>query len=1482
MSATESADLQDIAIGRLASQSDQPARPTVLPPFCGTLKEDEGLNLSNQNFKQLIENSFNTISQVQRKPAFPTLHLPAQFASNGNCYFFKGKIVTPLSQLTATPPFPTPHVLAQFAYKTYTDYKTGETDLQYETRLALPDGWKLLTTASNGSLTNGYFGAAYWHPEHQQVVIAHRGTANLATLCTDLQGVLCNNYVPEMESASTFAHKVVEVLQEFIWEKRISFQLFFTGHSLGGWLAQITTFTTEYLRTERKIFLKSNNEQACFHPHTVVFDSPGCKDMLSRMRDTFDVRLDGRSIDLEPLDITSYLSAPNRINTCNAHLGTVYRIYPNMSDMDWWGKNTALYNKSTHSMQKIVEAFDPATGQVYKNEQGQLKIRVVIDWPVSTGLRGGDEYKNFFEWAEHLNNYHLEITKESFRYSQIRYQTESYDELVKSFSIFSEEEQTFLQCYRSLRQWPEFFKPKELFCAINNNQAQEKAENILQNFEIKQDTIHCTDASELQDLIAYVKRLLQLFPEIKGIRNRVFQCETRRCIEQIEQSPLEINSDALSVREFLEDVQQQVLQVQMVDGDEWTGLIKVYQVLQKNNYLVEGQYTLLKLENLLTLNMLVDFRTLMHSVQAPYLILVVCEANQLLKEETKDMIRMLFETMKQKPFIKIISTSGSEDKVAHFLQDIGREIFGNGFVKRDEQLTWSDLTSTSQEKLLEKSVKFQGASIPLNELMSPKSPVAKFLTLGALLDEKELTIADIVPISNGYDERYYIGRIFRLQKSIKQEISSDVKAKHVFLASTEQEFQQLVQLNPNSNMHWLEKDEISELVWQQPQGSLERLHRYIDADSSHTYTADDLKTPLKQAQHQRVMLISDTAGMGKSTLLTHLCKQIKQKFPAKWVLRIDLNDHTDALNALKQQQIDKEKAIEFVSKEVLKLKPGLEMELFKQCCEQKQKVRTVIMLDGFDEISPFYKETVIDLLQALRQTAVEQLWVTTRPHLREELEDKLQQLSYTMEPFSEENQIEFLTKFWSLKDWFTEMKEENKIKLETFATKLIKKLAESISAKDRELAGIPLQTRMLAEAFEKEVKIFCGSDAPMPELQFQLDLLRLYETFIERKYIYQEENLQVSLNNVAAIREHHLKIFREDHQLLALRVLFTEQQVALFQKKRKSSFSAEELTRIGIVQVSHDGKPHFTHRTFAEYYVADCLVNSLTEGNNASQQVQTLMLQDIFLQENYRVVRGFIDGLLSRCEPSTQVLKEYGNQIQDLLKVYNLHYDDNEDHVDEYYYDHDYEYDYDYGLYDISWGDSLPLLHRAVLEGNANITGFLLDSAQAAEDTDTVNKLLLAEDEEGRTAWHNAALSHNKEVSEKLWECAKRNLTADELRSELLLAKDHSEMNAWHLAAKQGKIEVLLKQWDLAKEILTIGEVTTLLLETDNEGRTVFHVAAEFSELEVFQGILNWAEENLTTGEVNKILLATDNEGRTVFHVAAEFSELEVFQGILN
>ena len=48
---------------------------------------------------------------------------------------------------------------------------------------------------------------------------------------------------------------MVAVLQEIDQKNKVNIELFFTCHSLGGWLAQITTFTTEYLEVKGGTFL---------------------------------------------------------------------------------------------------------------------------------------------------------------------------------------------------------------------------------------------------------------------------------------------------------------------------------------------------------------------------------------------------------------------------------------------------------------------------------------------------------------------------------------------------------------------------------------------------------------------------------------------------------------------------------------------------------------------------------------------------------------------------------------------------------------------------------------------------------------------------------------------------------------------------------------------------------------------------------------------------------------------------------------------------------------------------------------------------------------------------------------------------------------------------------------------------------------------------------------------------------------------------
>ena len=166
--------------------------------------------------------------------------------------------------------------------------------------------------------------------------------------------------------------------------------------------------------------------------------------------------------------------------------------------------------------------------------------------------------------------------------------------------------------------------------------------------------------------------------------------------------------------------------------------------------------------------------------------------------------------------------------------------------------------------------------------------------------------------------------------------------------------------------------------------------------------------------------------------------------------------------------------------------------------------------------------------------------------------------------------------------------------------------------------------------------------------------------------------------------------------------------------------------------------------------------------------------------------------------------------------------------------------------------DAKHILHRATLEDNVNIVGLLLHSLQAGEYKDTVIEMLLAQDEERRTAWHSAVYFSSVRVLEKLWECAKEKLTKEEINNELLLATDREGRTAWHMAAQCGESEILQKVWEWAKEKLTTEEINNkLLLATDRKGRTVWHTAAFFGIPEIFEEVWDWAKETLTTEEIN-------------------------------
>ena len=180
------------------------------------------------------------------------------------------------------------------------------------------------------------------------------------------------------------------------------------------------------------------------------------------------------------------------------------------------------------------------------------------------------------------------------------------------------------------------------------------------------------------------------------------------------------------------------------------------------------------------------------------------------------------------------------------------------------------------------------------------------------------------------------------------------------------------------------------------------------------------------------------------------------------------------------------------------------------------------MLDGFDEIDNNCQKKATELILSIIKKPI-QLYVTTRTHLIDELQDKLFQfVTFGLKPFTKSNQINYLTSFWEndLK-LHVERKKIVSDSLREFADKLVDKISESLNDREREFVGIPLQCKMLAENFQSAINDYIKEslkNSSEDKIQLEklindntkFDLTSLYESFMEKIWIrFLEEKAQL-------------------------------------------------------------------------------------------------------------------------------------------------------------------------------------------------------------------------------------------------------------------------------------------------------------------------------------------------------------------------------------
>ncbi|CAB3245436.1 unnamed protein product [Arctia plantaginis] len=409
-----------------------------------------------------------------------------------------------------------------------------------------------------------------------------------------------------------------------------------------------------------------------------------------------------------------------------------------------------------------------------------------------------------------------------------------------------------------------------------------------------------------------------------------------------------------------------------------------------------------------------------------------------------------------------------------------------------------------------------------------------------------------------------------------------------------------------------------------------------------------------------VVFLTAPPGMGKSTLLTHLSINTKERDTTLWIVRVNFinfskqfdkwceeDTHVGAVEALEflcQVVIGDESvsfSVQITNDEASLLycaADGLITFELNMFLHYYNKRRSIFVFDGFDEICPHYKDTVVDFLIAVKtHLKKNKMWVTSRPY-----SDILPDLQTTlggrfeMEHLSYQEQESFLKRFWrekSINEKLCKQLENLEVFMEN-AGRSISEVHEWIQfiyynfvdvvrlllcrSDDAEIdahlerfrgrpledtmSGIPLILYFMADYFVNIVEI----DKKLVKSESIINLHDVYEMFVEnklKKVLFQDKNnMELSNPITRGLIERELCDRTRVYKKLAANALIQDSIFRLLrfeEFKDMTPIDEEELNteldriktgadKTGLIShVTANKVAVFIHRSFTEYFAAE-------------------------------------------------------------------------------------------------------------------------------------------------------------------------------------------------------------------------------------------------------------------------------------------------------
>ncbi|CAL8124041.1 unnamed protein product [Orchesella dallaii] len=612
---------------------------------------------------------------------------------------------------------------------------------------------------------------------------------------------------------------------------------------------------------------------------------------------------------------------------------------------------------------------------------------------------------------------------------------------------------------------------------------------------------------------------------------------------------------------------------------------------------------------------------------------------------------------------------------------------------KEAPLRWEELKSTYQKSIiLHRSVMFQGCEITLSDMFTwignPETnenlKVSKLNGefLQNLIDDRKPVILhpSIPKLISYYIDRTVLPRkflpfdilhtnstennnqIFVIDCSNEEDISNfceklgpgcspklsssvvmegNVSQSHVIILENEAHAE-IISHKTILPVHLL-KFHGASLVWLKSWGSNNFILKHLN---SITMSEPEFTTLIqrKSIQNQPI-IIGDSPGMGKTTILFNLANQLIKLCPFKVVKCYTMTEFVSEVDKRlignnSKSKPDPEKIMHAII-DILCKNPKahpfynhLVSNFLKPSFDEAKNAFPLmfeLMLDGLDEVDSTQWKLAMTILYTVCEIFKSvRLWVSTRLQHLFILERLFSTNGYGLEKLERDDQVRLLVRYWS-QEMAKNEKETHLVDLEKCANYCLNHAPRDYM----DIAGIPLQCRLLAEVHEVTVKSLQKREILFDEAAQSLrikSVLDLYEKAVEAKlHIYMEKQYVTKCVKSLRITKREKETMNVGHEKKAVELLMSRWvQSFVTNYFLKDKCTLDDILAYGIVESrrmneeDHENPDSFSfiHRTFAEYFVALFTVDLLYwEGPVTDEllgNIGDFLIHEVLKMEDYK------------------------------------------------------------------------------------------------------------------------------------------------------------------------------------------------------------------------------------------------------------------------